>query len=57
MAAPAKAIPKEGWCEMMKKPMSPKMPPKAKDKKELPPFMKKDAKAKPKKMMGGGSCK
>jgi hypothetical protein len=32
-------------------------PAKAKGKKELPPFMKKDAKAKPKKMMGGGSCK
>lgn len=46
---------------MMKKPpMSAKMPPKAKGKKELPFFMKKDApkaKAKPKKMMGGGSCK
>jgi hypothetical protein len=43
---------------MMKKPpMSAKMPPKAKGKKELPPFMKKDGKAKPKKMMGGGSCK
>jgi hypothetical protein len=46
---------------MMKKPpMSAKTPAKAKGKKELPFFMKKDApkaKAKPKKMMGGGSCK
>jgi hypothetical protein len=40
-AASAKAIPEEGRCEMMKKPLPPK----------------KDAKAKPKKMMGGGSCK
>jgi hypothetical protein len=61
VAALSKAIPKEGWCKMMKKPpMSAKMPPKATGKKELPFFMKKDApktKAKPKKMMGGGSCK
>jgi hypothetical protein len=58
MAVSAKAIPEEGRCEMMKKPpMSAKMPPKAKGKKELPFFMKKDGKAKPKKMMGGGSCK
>jgi hypothetical protein len=56
-AASAKAIPEEGRCEMMKKPLPPKMPAKAKGKKELPFFMKKDAKAKPKKMMGGGSCK
>ena len=42
----------------MKKPMSAKMPTKAKGKKELPFFLKKGApKAKAKKMMGGGSCK
>lgn len=43
----------------VKKPMPPKMPmtpAKAKDKKELPPFMKKDAKAKPKKMAYGGKA-
>jgi hypothetical protein len=43
----------------VKKPMPPKMPmppAKAKGKKELPPFMKKDAKAKPKKMAYGGKA-